>query len=161
MQIDQNWAEIKQLFKQAFKSSFHYAIATVNENGDPHVTPIGSLILSKPGHGLYFEKFPKHLPQNLETNNKICVLAVNSSRWFWIKSLVAGKFASPPAIRLYGTVGTRQKATEKEIKLWQLMVKRARFTKGHAMIWADMAMVRHIEFTHAEPVQIGKMTYTV
>ena len=88
MRIDEHWTEIKQLFRQSFKSSFHYAIATVNENGEPHVTPIGSLILGKPGRGLYFEEFPKQLPRNFQTNKQVCVLVVNSSRWFWIKSLI-------------------------------------------------------------------------
>ena len=51
MQMKENWADIKKLFGQAFRSSFHYALATVNEDGEPHVTPIGSLILCDPGHG--------------------------------------------------------------------------------------------------------------
>ena len=160
MRIDEHWTDIKQLFKQSFKSSFHYAIASVKEDGEPHVTPIGSLILGKPGRGLYFEEFPKQLPRNLQTNKQICVLAVNSSRWFWTKSLIAGKFASPPAVRLYGTVGAVRQATRREIKLWQHRVKRASFTKGHAMMWAHMRMVRDIEFSRAEPVHMGGMTRT-
>ena len=115
MRIDGQWKEIKELFRQSFKSSFHYAIATVNGDGEPHVTPIGSLILGEPGRGLYFEEFPTQLPRNLQNNKRVCVLAVNSSRWFWIKSLVGGKFAGPPAVRLYGTVGEVREATEKEI----------------------------------------------
>ena len=160
MLIEGHWADIKQLFKLSFKSSFHYAIASVNENGEPHVTPIGSLILGRPCHGLYFEEFPKKLPRNLQTNKQICVLAVNSSRWFWIKSLLGGKFTSPPAVRLYGTVGELREATRKEIKLWQHRVKRVSFTKGYATMWADMKMVRDIEFSRAEPVHMGRMTRT-
>ena len=158
MRIDEHWTEIKQLFRQSFKSSFHYAIATVNENGEPHVTPIGSLILGKPGRGLYFEEFPKQLPRNFQTNKQVCVLAVNSRRWFWIKSLIGGKFIGPPAVRLYGTVGAVREATEKEIKLWQHRVKRVSFTKGHAMMWANMRMVRDVEFSRVEPVHMGEMT---
>jgi hypothetical protein len=158
MVIKENWKEIKALFKQSFKSSFHYAIATVNEEGEPHVTPIGSLILGKPGQGLYFEKFPRQLPQNLKTHKQVCVLAVNSSRWFWIKSLVRGRFSSPPAVRLHGTAGETREATEKELALWQERVKRVGFSKGHAIMWRSMSMVRDIEFTRMEPVQIGAMT---
>ena len=61
MDIAEHWKDVKALFKESFKSSFHYAIATVNEDGEPHVTPIGSLILGKPGHGLYFEEFSRQL----------------------------------------------------------------------------------------------------
>jgi len=158
MRIDEDWTDIKQLFKQSFKSSFHYAIATVNEDGQPHLTPIGSLILGKPGRGVYFEEFPKQLPRNLHTNRQVCVLAVNSSRWFWIRSLIGGKFSSPPAVRLYGTVGAVREATKKEIRLWQHRVKRVRLTKGHAIMWARMRTVRDIEFSRVEPVHIGGMT---
>ncbi|MEN8205260.1 MAG: pyridoxamine 5'-phosphate oxidase family protein [Pseudomonadota bacterium] len=124
MELIANWKEVKSLFRESFKSSFHFSIATVNENGEPHVTPIGSLILGKPGYGFYFEKFTQHLPRNFECNKNICVLAVNSSRWFWLKSLAGGKFASPPAVRLHGVVGDLREATDKEIALWQKRVKR-------------------------------------
>jgi len=64
MDINTNWKQIKSLFKNSFNSSFHFAIASVTEKGEPHVTPIGSLILGKPGYGIYFEKFTKQLPSN-------------------------------------------------------------------------------------------------
>ena len=158
MDLTTNWKEVKSLFKNAFGSSFHFAIATVNENGAPHVTPIGSLILGDTGHGIYFEKFTKNLPLNYGSNKKVCVLAVNSSKWFWLKSLVTGKFKSPPAVRLYGVVGDLRKATETEIALWHKRVKIVSFTKGHALIWRSMSMVRDINFTKIEPVQFGEMT---
>ncbi len=158
MQINENWSEIKALFKRSFRSSFHYAFATVGENREPHITPIGSLILSEPGLGFYFEEFPRQLPRNLQTNQQVCVLAVNSGLWYWLKSLLSGRFSNPPAVRLYGTVGELRAATQKEIQLWQRRVRRVRFTKGHAMMWAKMSMVREIEFTRMEPVQIGEMT---
>jgi len=86
------------------------------------------------------------------------VLAVNSSRWFWFKSLVIGRFSSPSAVRLHGTVGEIREATEKEIKLWHNKVKPVSFSKGHAMMWTNMKMVREIEFTRIEPVHMGEMT---
>lgn len=158
MQIKGDWKDIKRFFNQSFSSSFHYSFATVNENGEPHVTPIGSLILREPGHGVYFEEFPRQLSLNLQNNKKVCVLAVNSSRWFWIKSLFGGRFASPPAIRLYGTVGEVREATEKEIKLWHHRVRWTRASKGYALMWKNMKMVRDINFYRLEPVNIGVMT---
>ena len=158
MDIHENWEEVKCLFEESFKSSFHYSIATVTEGGDPHVTPIGSLILSKPGHGFYFEKFPKQLPSNLRYNKQVCVLAVNSSRWYWIKSLVGGKFTSPPAVRLHGVAGDLRDATDMEIALWQKRIQRVSFSKGYALMWRNMNKVRDVEFTKVEPVHIGGMT---
>jgi hypothetical protein len=158
MQINENWIKIKQLFKQSFRSSFHYAIATVGEQGEPHITPIGSLILGEVGHGVYFEEYPKQLPRNLEKNKQVCVLAVNSSPWFWMKSLIGGRFSDPPAVRLYGVVGEVRAATEKEIALLQRRVRKVSFSKGHALLWKNMRMVRDIRFSRMEPVNIGEMT---
>ena len=158
MDIKENWKEVQKVFGESFKSSFHCAVASVNEHGEPHVTPIGSLILVGRGHGYYFEEFPEQLPRNLEKNKQVCVLAVNSSRWFWIKSLFAGKFSDPPALRLHGTVGDSRKATEREIKLWHKRVRAARFTKGYAIMWKEMKMVRDINFSRIEPVKVGEMT---
>ncbi len=159
MDLHNNWHEVKNHFRESFKSSFHFAIATVNENGEPHVTPIGSLILGKPGVGFYFEKFPKNLPRNLGINNQVCILAVNSARWFWMKSLISGRFSYPPAVRLHGVAGELREATERETELWQKRVKSVSFSKGHALLWRDMSMVREIRFTRMEPVQLGKMTH--
>lgn len=158
MDIIANWDQVKNLFKQSFRSSFHYAIASVSENGEPHVTPIGSLILGKPGHGIYFEKFTIKLPRNIESTNQVCVLAVNSGRWFWLKSLIGGKFASPPAVRLHGVVGELREATDTELALWQKRVRRVSFSKGHTLIWQGMASVRDIEFNRIEVVHLGEMT---
>jgi len=159
MDLYKNWDEVQGLFRESFKSSFHYAIATVGENGEPHVTPIGSLILGRPGVGFYFEKFTRQLPRNLGSNNHVCILAVNSARWFWLKSLIGGRFSNPPAVRLHGVAGELRAATESELALWQERVRRVSFSKGHAFMWREMSMVREIQFTHLEPVHIGKMTH--
>ncbi len=160
MDIRENWKDVKSLFKESFKSSFHFAIATVSEGDEPLVTPIGALILGEPGHGFYFEKYSRHFSHNLESNKQVCVLAVNSGKWFWIKSLVSGKFTSPPAVRLHGVAGELREATDKEIALWQKRVQHVRFSKGHELLWSKsrMRMVREIEFTKIEPVYIGEMT---
>lgn len=159
MDINQNWNEVKKLFRNTFKTSFHYAIASVTENGEPRVTPIGSLILGEAGRGIYFEEFTSGLPANYQTSKQVCVLAVNSGKWFWIRSLIVGRFAAPPAVRLHGTVGKLRDATEQERALWQKRVKSLSFSKGHKMMWASMKRVREIEFTKIEPVYMGAMTH--
>ena len=114
MEIENDWDLVKSHFKKSFKSSFHFSVSSINPDGSPQITPIGSLILGKPGHAIYFEKFPCQLPRNLEINNAICILAVNSSKWFWLKSLLKGNFTHPPALRLHGKTGQLRKATETE-----------------------------------------------
>lgn len=158
MDINADWHAIKRLFKKSFSSSFHYAIATVDQEGEPHVTPIGSLILGAPGQGVYFEEFPSRLPDNLTNNPRLCVLAVNSSRWFWLASLLRGRFRTMPAVRLHGVAGDVRAATDEEIALWQRRVRSVRFTSGHAKIWRNMRRVRDVRFTRIEPVRIGDMT---
>ncbi len=158
MDIDTNWREVKSLINDSLRSSLHYAIASVNENGEPHVTPIGSLFLGKPGRGFYFERFTRNLPRNLGGNARICVLAVNSSRWFWLRSLLGGRFSHLPAIRLHGITKELRPANDHEISLWRKRVRPARFTKGYGLMWKEMGMVREVEFDRIEPVYIGKMT---
>ena len=70
MDMTENWEEVKDLFRESFISSFHYAIATVNGEGEPHVTPIGSLILGKPGHGLYLKNSRENFQLIIKLTNK-------------------------------------------------------------------------------------------
>jgi uncharacterized protein len=158
MDMETQWPLIKRTFGSAFRSSFHYAIASVDEAGEPHVTPIGSLLLLEPGMGLYFEKFARQLPQHVQGGGKVCVLAVNSSIWFWLGSLMRGRFPSPPAMRLYGELGVLREATDAEIALWRRRVRKLRHTRGYRLMWQSMNRVREIRFTHMEPVRIGEMT---
>jgi len=155
--VEKQWPAIRQLFWRALLSSIHYAIASVDEDGNPHVTPIGSVILRDPGVAIYFERFTTALPNNLAHNNKVCILAVDSRRLFWLRSLVTGRFATPPAIRLYGTVGKLRKATDAELQLWRARVRPAKLTRGYRRIWADMTMVREIHITHAKEMIIPTM----
>ena len=158
MEIGKHWETIQMVFQESLDSSMHYAIATVNEDGSPHVTPIGALILRENKTGFFFDEFPVTMIRNLGQNQRVCILAVNSNPTFWQKSLVAGKFESPPAVRLVGSVGEKREGTEEEIALWQNHVKLARGTKGHDLMWKHMRMVRDIHFDSFEPVSCGEMT---
>jgi len=50
----QHWETIRAVFEEGYKSCSHFAVATVNEDGSPHVTPIGALILRKDQTGFLF-----------------------------------------------------------------------------------------------------------
>ena len=158
MNMTTNWKKIRRIFNHAFRSSLHYSMATVTPDGLPHVTPVGSLLLRKPGHAIYFEEFTRAMPRNFQDSQQVCVLAVRSGLIFWFWSLLRGGFNTPPAIRLHGTVGAVRKATEDEIRLWQRRVGKLRFTRGHQMMWAQMRTVRDVYFTRAEGIHIGAMT---
>jgi len=126
MTLSANWPQIRKLVNNTFRRQFYVAIASIDAEGKPTNTPIGSLFLNADQTGFYFEKFPTKLPKNAVENPNICILAVNSNRWFWLKALFKTKFDSAPGIKLYGTLGARRKATKIEISR---LNKRIRVTK--------------------------------
>jgi hypothetical protein len=134
------------------------SVASVDQNGIPTVTPIGSLFLNDNQTGFYFEKYPTSLPEHAKQNKQVSVLAVNSSSLFWIKSLFSMKFSSHPAIRLYGQLGQRRKATEQDLQRLKRRMRATRMLKGNAYLWGKMEFVREIEFQKAEKMNLGKMT---
>jgi uncharacterized pyridoxamine 5'-phosphate oxidase family protein len=158
LDIGKKWETIRAVFDEAYKSCSHFAVATVNEDGSPHVTPIGALILREDQTGFYFEENPVRLPENLKRNPRVCILAVNADKGFWVNSLVQGEFTAPPAVRLMGTAGESRKATVEEIKAWQEKVALARRTKGYKLLWEKFGKVRDIAFDSFEPVRVGEMT---
>jgi hypothetical protein len=158
MDIISNWADIRKHFNKSFRTNFHVSIASADKYNNPTVTPIGSLFLNNNQTGFYFEKFPTKLPENSKTNNHICVLGVNSSTFFWLTSLFTSQFKSCPAIKLYGQLGERRKATEIEKKRLDSRMRVTRWLKGNKYLWGNMEYVREIKFTKAEKINLGKMT---
>jgi len=158
MEIGNHWETIRAVFDEAYKSCLHFAVATVNEDGCPHVTPIGSLILRENQTGFYFEENPVRLPRHLTTNPRVCILAQNADKQFWGNALVSGKFPVPPAVRLTGIAGPLRRATPDEIALWQEKIALAKGTKGYQLLWSSFSHVRDIAFDSFEPVDVGEMT---
>ena len=166
MEIGDNWGMIREVFNEAYKSCFHFAVATVNKDGSPHVTPIGGLFLRDDRTGFYFEEFPSRLPENLKVNPRVCIMAVNADKMFWGKSLFEGKFPAPPGIRLMGTAGELREAKPEENAMWQKKVGFAKCRvqnakvkmKGYKIMWEGMSHVRDIKFDSFEPVYLSEMT---
>jgi hypothetical protein len=152
------WNLIRPIFDNAFKSCLHFAMATVNEDGSPHITPIGSLILRETPTGFFFDEYCTKTDENITRNPMVCFLAVNADRSFWVKSLIKGKFSAPPAVRLIGTVGELREAAPDEIASWQNRVAFARLTKGYNITWSRMHTVRDVQFDSFEPMSSGIMT---
>ena len=158
MEIGEHWKTIQAIFGESQRSSMHFAVATVKEDGSPDVAPIGALFLREDKTGFYFDEFPVNMSKNIERNPRVCILAVNSDLAFWQKSLFTGRFESPPAVRLMGSVGQKREGTKEEIVMWQNHVKAAQSTKGYDLMWKNMRMVRDIHFDSFEPVWLGEMT---
>ena len=158
MNIGKHWKTIQMVFQESYDSSLHYAVATVNDDGSPHVTPIAALFLRENKTGFYFEEFSVIMASNLNQSPRICILAVNSDKSFWRNSLLAGKCETPPSVRLMGTAGERREATEEEVSMWQKRVAFARGIKGYDIIWKNLRMVRDVYFDSFEPVLLGEMT---
>lgn len=158
MDIVSNWKNIRKHFNNSFKSNFHVSIASVDEHGTPTVTPIGSLFLNNDQSGFYFEKFPSKLPEHARANINICVLAVNSNTWLWIRSLFIGRFQTYPAIKLYGQLGKRRTATENEVRRLRRRMRYTRGLSGNTYLWGKMDTVRDITFFRAEKIRLGRMT---
>lgn len=154
----QRWDSIGKIFRDAFKSSFHYSIATVNEDGSPHVTPIGSLILLSDRRGFYFEEYVSTLSRNLKRDKRVCVMAVNTGKWALIKSFFLGRFIAPPGVRLMGTAGELREAIPEELARFRKRVRKYRLFKGHDLLWSRLRYVREISFHAYEPVRIGTLT---
>jgi hypothetical protein len=158
MDIQTNWTEIRRHFNKCFKTNFHVSIASVDQEGNPTVTPIGSLFLNGNQTGFYFEKFPSKLPANSKDHKNICILGVNSNTLFWLTALFKGKFDSFPAIKLYGQLGDKRKATEIEITRLNKRMRATKWLKGNDLLWGKMEFVRDITFTKAEKINLGRMT---
>ena len=141
-------------------SSFHYTFCTINYDGSPHTAPLGSLVLDKTEpRGYFFEVFTSNTARNLEKNPNICVMAVNSSKAFWLKFLLRGKFSESPGVRLTGTAGKKREATPEEIARFRKLIRTLKFTPGYKTLWGNVKFVRDIEFTRYETVKLGKTTH--
>jgi hypothetical protein len=53
-------------FQRSLNSSLHFAVGTVNEEGSPHLTPLGGLFLRENKTGLFFDIFSVNRSNNLE-----------------------------------------------------------------------------------------------
>jgi len=102
MNLRENWDQIRDVVSRGKRSTGHFAIASVDPEGRPHVTPVGTLFLRDDLTGFYFEQYTSTLTHHLDTNPQVCVMAVDRGSWFWFRSLLAARFTAPPGVRLYG-----------------------------------------------------------
>lgn len=152
MSLKKHWKQVKEVIEAGQMSTIYCSIASVNPDGTPNVTPVGTVFLRDDMTGYYFEHYSKALSDNLDKNPNICVMAVNAGKWFWLKSLFRGQFTAPPGVRLYGKAGPIRAATPEEIQLIERRVKPTLWLKGARMLWTGFSHVRDIEFTSFRPI---------
>ncbi|MGB1310762.1 MAG: pyridoxamine 5'-phosphate oxidase family protein [Leucothrix sp.] len=153
IEIGKHWPKILEALNSGKKSNRFFSIATVNSDGTPHVTPIGHAFFNDNMTGYYFDQFSAAMPRNFESNKNICLMSVNSSTLFWLKSLYIGKFSAPPAIRLMGTVGERRDANQKELERLHQSISVTSRLRGHKLLWGNLTKVRDMQFSAFSPAK--------
>jgi uncharacterized pyridoxamine 5'-phosphate oxidase family protein len=157
MDLELNWSRILKVLANGKKSNKYFSIATVDADGNPHVTPIGHVFFRKDRSGFYFDEYSEAMPKNFETNRQICLMGVNSKSTFWFRALLLGRFSSAPAVRLMGTVGDPRDATSRELRVLRNSIANTRFLKGHKMLWGNLTTVRDLNFTSFSPAKYPVM----
>lgn len=158
MDLERNWTRVRAAFEAGIATSRHAAVATVSADGFPHVTPIGFVFLRDDRTAFYFEEYAQRLRENLERDPRVCLMTVDTGAWFWLKSLVKGRFDSPPGVRIKGIAGARRPATDDEKAAYRARVRSLRSTRGYELIWRDLSHVRDIRLESFAPVVYPGMT---
>ena len=158
MDIQQHWQTICEVVNRALEKNSFCSVATVDPDGSPRLSPIGSLILGEKGKAVFFEQFLKNTRRNLERDQRICVLAVTGGFLYMLKALFKGRFDRPPGVRLMGRAGARRIATDEEMRTWQARIKPYRRFKGYNLLWKDTRYVREVTFEKFEPLRLGAMS---
>lgn len=155
---EEKWKEIVNYYGDYKQTSM---IGSINSAGQPNVTPIGSLLLKDDLSGYYFDLFTKELSDNLDQNNNVCVLYVNTGILFWFKSLCTNDYSKPPGIKLIGSAGNRRKASAEEIEYFRTKTKALKMLKGYHTIFGNLSYVRDIKFTDYFMLNTGKMAFSL
>lgn len=154
------WRQVRATLRGAGSSSLHCAIASIGADGHPHVTPIGSVMLTEPGRAVYLDVINVQLSRNLDRDPRLTVLAVDSRRLAWVRAMVRGRFETPPGVRLIGTAGPSRPIRDDERERFERRVRLAVRTRGGRRLWGDPTAfrARDLTFTAVTPVRIPAMT---
>ncbi|RMI27876.1 pyridoxamine 5'-phosphate oxidase family protein [Nocardia stercoris] len=155
--IEGQWDRITEVVARARRSTGHLTVASVDPDGMPTVTPIGTVFLRDDHTGYYFDQYTSALTRNLDADPRFCLMAVDSGSLFWLRSLLVGRFVAAPGVRLYGTAGPRRPATDAELGEVRRRVRPALRLRGGRMLWSDFSHVRDLTFTGFRPVRYPVM----
>ncbi len=107
--------------------------------------------------GYFFDTFTEKLSTNLDQNSKACIQAINSSKWFWLNSLIQGSFTDFPGVRLYVEIGDLRPASREERFAINRRIKPLQWTKGSQLIWSEFTHVRDIKINEFRWIKYPKM----
>ncbi len=145
------------MINKALDASMCCAIATTMPDGAPHITPIGSILLTSAGNCIFFDKYSDTMTKNLARNNRVCMLFVHSGKWNFLYSLFKGAWSQIPALRLYGEVSDRRLASPEEVAAFKKAVRPFRWLKGYDLLWKNEGLVRDVKFDAVRQVNMGGM----
>ena len=159
LELTKDWPLVKRVFQRAQNTGLCHNFATVNADGTPNITPIGSLVLdSDQPSGYYFDVFNRSLGENLDRNPSLAILAVDSRKLYWLASFIKRKFSTPPALRLIGSASHKQLATEEEIHRCLKEVKSIRSFGASKQLGSRLKFIRKIQFARVDVLNIGSLT---
>lgn len=140
------WQNIRQVVADAQRAAMHCSIATVNPQGFPSITPIGTVFLDQQSStGFFFDTYSTTFSENLQHQPLACIQAVNSSKLFWLSSIFKAKFKHYPGVRLYAEIGSLRPATAEEIEKVESRISTLKWSKGSKLIWSSFHHVRDIK----------------
>lgn len=151
------WHMIRTVVRRSVRSSLHCSVASRNADGTLHVTPIGSLILTDNGRGFYFDVLNKSLANNVKLDPHVTILAVDSGRAMWVRSLLRARFVSPPGVRLHAVVGAVRRSRPDEVRKFQKVLGPLLRTRGGQKLWGRLPAVRELEVTSVEWLDLGDL----
>ncbi len=152
MDLAHDWPKIRSTVERGQRSTIYCSISSINEDGFPNVTPIGTVFLRDEPTGYFFDHYTTALAANLDRDPRFCLSAVDAGKWFWFRSFLKGQFVAPPGVRLYGEAGPLREATAHEIELIEARVRPFTILKGARMLWTDFTHVRDLTFSSYRPV---------
>ena len=155
---DEQWAMVRRIVPRTIRTSLHCSIASLNPDGSPHVTPIGSFLPTEKGRGVYFDAFNLQLAANVDRDPRVTILALDSGVSRWARSFLKGRFISPPGMRLVGTVGPQRGSTSQEVERFHRLVGRLLRTRGGQQMWRSLPLARDVTVDRVVPIWMGTMT---
>lgn len=152
--LDDAWPQIMEVVRR----TRIFLIASINDDGSPHITPIGTVFLRPDHTGYYIEKYPVGLRRNVERDQRVCIYAADATLRLWLRALVTGRAPRTLAVRLIARAGERRALTPEEHRRWLHKVRQLRWTRGYKQLWAEMHHARDLEIIDYAPVELGPLT---
>ena len=159
MKIEQaHWDQLKPLAGRVIGSSLHFAISTINPDGTPHVTPIGSLILTDPGKAYFFRGIHTKVTEEPGQRQSGCcsgrdiefspMAAIPHNGSFQVSTRVSAAWQGRRASRI--DAGRKSR--------WRRRVRLLKWTRGNDVLWGNLETVRELHFHSVAAVEMGRMT---